>query len=627
MEKSDRQEQRMNKFNDIKTFPIPFALGEKKENFTINTKTPSKPSKEEIINQAFKFHSQGNILEAAKLYQYFITQGFKDHRVFSNYGIILKDLGKLQEAEELLQKAIVLKSNYANAHYNLGLILNDLGKLQEAQLSYKKAIEIKPDYVDAHSNLGNILKDLGNLEEAKFSYLKAIELKPNFADAHLNLGNVLSNLGKLKEAEISYRKAIEIDPNLANAHFNLGNVLRDLGKLKEAEISYRKAIKLKPNFADAYSNLGTILIDLGKLKEAKISYRKAIEIKPDYADAHSNLGIILLENGEYELSLECFSRSTELLRGKKVQEPNHKRYTTISKAKIDHDIEQLEYLASQGYETENFTDVAILYKKVAAAINWPSETQLISLSNKYQNLLKGSYNRLIHQIEVPNLRNEAVSNSLDVEKITNNYFDHEFGLTYIDDFLSPTALELLRKFLLESTIWFEVKRGGYLGAYLREGLASPLIIQIAAELRKKFPKIFKNYPINQIWAYKYDSRAKNNNSSLRGINVHADFAAVNVNFWITSKEANLNPRSGGLIVYDVEAPKDWDFKTYNKDEEKIREELKKSKGNTTVIPYNENRAVVFNSNLFHETDSYEFKDGYENRRINITMLFGKRSNA
>ena len=61
-------------------------------------------------------------------------------------------------------------------------------------------------------------------------------------------------------------------------------------------------------------------------------------------------------------------------------------------------------------------------------------------------------------------------------------------------------------------------------------------------------------------------------------------------------------------------------------EKRIREELKKSKGKTKVIKYNENRAVVFNSNLFHETDSYEFKEGYENRRINVTILFGDRRN-
>ena len=77
----------------------------------------------------------------------------------------------------------------------------------------------------------------------------------------------------------------------------------------------------------------------------------------------------------------------------------------------------------------------------------------------------------------------------------------------------------------------------------------------------------------------------------------------------------------------MEAPEDWNFNTYNNNEKKIREELKKSKGNTKVIQYNENRAVVFNSNLFHETDNYEFNEGYENRRINVTILFGDRTNG
>ena len=72
-------------------------------------------SKEQIINQAIQFHLKGNIPEATKYYQYCINQGFNDHRVFSNYGTILKGLGKLQEAE----------------------------------LSYRKASEIKPDYADA----------------------------------------------------------------------------------------------------------------------------------------------------------------------------------------------------------------------------------------------------------------------------------------------------------------------------------------------------------------------------------------------------------------------------------------------------------------------------------------------
>lgn len=63
------------------------------------------------------------------------------------------------------------------------------------------------------------------------------------------------------------------------------------------------------------------------------------------------------------------------------------------------------------------------------------------------------------------------------------------------------------------------------------------------------------------------------------------------------------------------------------DKKKIREELKKSKGNTKIIAHKQNAAVIFNSNLLHETDTYEFKDGYENRRINVTMLFQDRKNS
>ena len=39
--------------------------------------------------------------------------------------------------------------------------------------------------------------------------------------------------------------------------------------------------------------------------------------------------------------------------------------------------------------------------------------------------------------------------------------------------------------------------------------------------------------------------------------------------------------------------------------------------------YQQNRAVLFKSNLFHKSEQIDFKDGFENRRINITMLFGK----
>ena len=114
-------------------------------------------SKEEIINQAFQFHAKGNIKEAAKYYQSFIDKGFKDYRVFTNYGVIFANLGKLQDAETYYRKAIALKPTFANAHSNLGNVLRDQGKLEDSEQSFRKAIQLDPKNKSFKNNLINLL--------------------------------------------------------------------------------------------------------------------------------------------------------------------------------------------------------------------------------------------------------------------------------------------------------------------------------------------------------------------------------------------------------------------------------------------------------------------------------------
>ena len=83
---------------EINTVLISYPMEAREENISINTSQDNKLLKEEIINQAIMFHSQGNISEATKYYQHFINKGYKDHRVFSNYGLTLQSIGKLKEA-------------------------------------------------------------------------------------------------------------------------------------------------------------------------------------------------------------------------------------------------------------------------------------------------------------------------------------------------------------------------------------------------------------------------------------------------------------------------------------------------------------------------------------------------
>ena len=179
---SSSQEGGNKKLTEVTTFPVPCALGEIKESIIISASTSSKPSKEQIINQAFKLHSQGNFSEAAKLYQYLINQGGNDHRVFNNYGASLKDLGKLQEAENSYRKAIKLNPNFGMAHLNLGLILKDLGKSKDAELALKKAIELNPNNGISHYALSTLYSSNNNLVKAIDEINLAIQNDPNNYD-------------------------------------------------------------------------------------------------------------------------------------------------------------------------------------------------------------------------------------------------------------------------------------------------------------------------------------------------------------------------------------------------------------------------------------------------------------
>ena len=223
-----------------------------------------------------------------------------------------------------------------------------------------------------------------------------------------------------------------------------------------------------------------------------------------------------------------------------------------------------------------------------------------------------------HIYHAPKLSGSALNPDKDWNQVEIEYLNSAKQIMYIDDFLSKEAIKELREFSLVSKVWIHQMPNKYLGAFSDSGFISPLHIQIGTELQKKLPNLFGKYKIGKFWGFKYDTTLG------KGIGIHADFAYLNLNFWITPDEYNNNKNKGGLKVYDAPAPEDWSFGKYNNNTKNIYKFLSEKNAKCTNIPYKFNRAVLFNSAYFHETDEINFKDKYEGRRINITYLFGTR---
>jgi len=482
-----------------------------------------------------------------------------------NQATAMHRAGRLDEAVTAYNQLLTLKPDFAEGHGNLGNVLAALGKHDAAVLAYRKALKIRRDFVEALLGLGNALKAQGHLEEAVAAYRSALSIKPEFPAALYNLGGALRALGQREQAIAAFARAVTQQPDFFQAHNNLGSLYFEEEQWQKAEDAFSLAVAAQPLFEKAHNNLGMALHKREKFAQAEASFCEAIRLKPDYAEAYDNLGAMLLEARRTDEAFRCFMRRALI---GPAPEPN-----LATTHRLKHDQEQAAY---RGGSPGRRVEIRGGERVAGPAIN---------------------------------RRNGA--------EIDTAWQTSQPQLVVIDDLLTSAALEGLRRFCHESTIWRDVFEG-YLGARPQSGFACPLLAQVAEELARAYPEIFEDHPLLFAWAFKYEQ-------GMSGTKVHADFAAVNVNFWITPDEANEDPETGGLIVWDVAAPLDWDFAKYNADDTAIRKFLTHSSAKSTRIPYRTNRAVVFDSDLFHETDVMHFRPGYDSRRINITLLYGTRT--
>ena len=534
----------------------------------------------QLLEEAITHHRAGRLSQAETGYRKILTQDPAHADALHLLGLVAYQQGQYDRALDCITKAIQRDAAKPLYFYNLGLVHQKLNQFPEAERSYRQALSLKGDYIEALGNLGNVLREKGELDEACATYKQVLTIKPDHPEGYNNLGVVL----------------------------------KEQGRQDEARDAYQRAIALKPDNAEAHYNLGVILFESDRLDEAIARFQQAVSIKPQYAKAHHHLGLALLWKRDMDAALHELRTSAHLLQnhGKAV------RIDALHASRIKHDAEQIHYLAERGLlgqpDTRYQATLTAIRERASGEAN-----QRINLSPEEAQALSSSVNRILHYADNPALPQGALNPELDVEEIERRYNASRPEIIYIDTLLRPEALKALRQFCRESTIWKKDYEDGYIGAFLGEGFSSPLLLQVAEELRTAFPGIFHQHRLLQAWAFKQDS-------ARRPLKIHADAAAVNVNFWITPDDANLDPASGGLIVWDKEAPRDWDFKVYNSTafQPKIREFLNQSGASPVKVPYRENRALIFNSDLFHESDTCTFRDDYESRRINITFLYGRR---
>ena len=398
--------------------------------------------------------------------------------------------------------------------------------------------------------------------------------------------------GRLDEAETAYRSVLRSKPDKPRIWHNLGVLRAEAGDPSDALACFDRALACEPGYATAHFNRANALCALRRTDEARDAYMRVVALEPDLYEAHRALGFLWQAAGCRDRALDHFARTLELRRGDDLTRMAARSLSCTTRRKLTHDAAQLRFIAENSRNP--FEHLARAYESVAEMLG----DGVVELDAAQLEALAGTYNTPHHMVDASETVEPAVDPGIDDDAVTAAFAQR--GVAWFDGLLTPLALMRLRKYLLESTIWFDFAHiEGFLAAYLEDGLASPLFLQIADEVRAAFPGVIGDLQLSQAWAFK-------GLVPDLPIALHSDDAEVSLNFWLTPDAANRSRGRAGMVI--------------DRQEGCCKQEIRDKNG--IVVPYRQNRAVLFKSRLLHGSDAPEFAAGYENLRINVTMLFG-----
>ena len=544
-----------------------------------------------------------------------------------NLGTCLEKEGRLDLALEHFLKATTLRPQSVQAWSGCAHAQAAMKQYHQALASYNKALALKPDFVEGWTRYAGVLKDLHWYDDSLEATRKSLALDPAHPDALLLHAVTLRKTHRYREAADHLQRVLASDPGHAHAWLLLAVNLEEIKDYEAAMAAVEHALALQPSMDQAWYTRGTINQNMGNYRAALDCLDKAIQSNPQMTvawAARATLHVASADNvdGAVQASMDSLRvfLSTEFA-PEKVAETRTSRTTgglTLPLFRIKHDVQQAQYLQSAGYEVpgmQAFVETGLSLMEKSGGLD-ADDAQIPVTRDNLAALLPYWRAPLLHAM--PESLPACLNPDNDWLSIEESYLAGTPEVVRIDDFLTPEALAAFQEYALVSKVWLTEYPDKYLGAFANTGFISRLHLRVATELRQAMPRVFLDYGLTQLWGFKYDTTLG------KGINVHADFARVNLNFWITPDEYNLAPEAGGLKLFDVPSPADWSFIDFNVNKNKIYEFLDRHNAKSIVVPHRCNRAVLFNSALFHETDRIRFAEGYRSRRVNFTYLFGKQ---
>jgi len=265
-------------------------------------------------------------------------------------GNILGSQGRYQEAEAAHRRAVALVGNdsppvRARFINELGLTLYSLGRLDEAESLLQQALDIRLEHrpetaelAESYNNLALLHATVDRNDLAREYYDRAIVLRrrvlgedhPTTSFSLTNLASLLVQTGRAEEALPAFREALAIrrnafgpaHPAVASVYYQLGWAHANLERHDEARDYYEQALAIRretmgdshPSVAVLYNALASVARAQGSHAESLGLLERALTIyRNSYGDSHHDIALVLANLGATHMVLGNVEQAADLL--------------------------------------------------------------------------------------------------------------------------------------------------------------------------------------------------------------------------------------------------------------------------------------------------------------------------
>lgn len=208
--------------------------------------------------------------------------------------------GDAKTALTTIKNALSMDSSNTLFHNHHGIILKSLGRLEDARQAYQEALAQDPQEPDTLFNLALLCHETGNLRESLTLGRRVTEIDPSNAAAFNNLGTTHQDLGQFEEASVAYRTAIALNPGHIGAYCNLAAVLAECDQIDGALTVCVEALEKWPGHPEILNAQSNAHIKAQNWHAALLASEESISNSPEFSQAHYGKSLILLTQAKLE---------------------------------------------------------------------------------------------------------------------------------------------------------------------------------------------------------------------------------------------------------------------------------------------------------------------------------------